>query len=500
MDTVIAQAPPPKSRSVISLAGDGDWLPFVDGAQVAGTAGRLDDLNPWDGNIFAHVQLAGQDMIETAIHAATLAQRSWWSMGPGMRERLLLRTAELLEARGDDLVDTLVREGGSTIGKARFEIHAAADMIRGAAGECRRVFGETMPSDIDGLLSLSVRRPIGVVAAILPFNFPLILGAKKLAFALAAGNGVVAKPSPHTPVIGLKLAQAFHDAGVPSGLVNMLPSDAALFADTAMEHPAVGMITFTGSTAVGRELAAKAGRHLKRITLELGGKSPIVVLADADLDYAAHAACFGIALHQGQVCMVNSRVVVDASVHDEFVAKLADRLRALKHGDPDDPHTVIGPLIDSSKIPGLLDQLSHEVERGATIVCGGKADGPVLLPTLVTGIGPDSRLFNEESFGPIISVVCADDDAHALELANHSTFGLSSAVITNDLRKALRFAEGLEAGMVHINGSSILDEPLIPFGGVKASGIGREGGRHSIEAMTELKWITIAREDRSFPF
>jgi aldehyde dehydrogenase (NAD+) len=474
--------------------------PLVNGRNSAGHGAVLEDRDPYDGSLFATVHLADAGEIKAAIEASVAAQRGWWALGAGARERALMEVAALIEGRRPQLVDILVREGGSTVGKAEFEVGVAAEMVRGAAGECRRVNGETIPSDTPNLLSMTIRQPLGVVAAILPFNFPLLLGAKKIAFAVAAGNGVVVKPSPHSPVAGLALGAIFRDAGVPPGLVNVVPSDAVTFADLVVEHPSVAMITFTGSSAVGRELAGKAGRNLKRIALELGGKSPMIVLADADLDYAVQAACFGIMHHQGQVCMANSRVIVETAIYDAFVARLGDKLGTLKVGDPSDSGTVIGPLIDATKLNGLRQQLADAVSNGARIVCGGEAVGSALQPTLVADVTPAARLFDEECFAPVVTVSCALDHHHALELANRSSFGLSSAVLTNDLQKALELADGLQAGMVHINDSSIYDEPQAPFGGVKASGMGREGGRYSIEAMTELKWITIARKPRHFPF
>ncbi|MYM26282.1 aldehyde dehydrogenase family protein [Duganella sp. FT135W] len=493
-------APTPQQPRVDTRSSDLVVRPFIGGQTVECEGGALRDINPFDGSTYAMVQQGGRSEIVAAIGQAQQAQRAWFALAPKQREIILFQVASSLEERREELVEILINEGGSTVGKANFEVGAAADMVRGAAGECRRIWGETMSSDVEDTLSFTLRRPVGVVAAILPFNFPLLLGSKKIAFALAAGNGVVIKPSPHTPVIGLRMGEIFEAAGLPKGLVNVVPSDAALFADTVLEHPGVAMLSFTGSSAIGRELAAKAGTQLKRVTLELGGKSALVVLADADLEHAVDAACFGILMHQGQICMANSRVIVEQPLYERFVERLTQRFNAVPHGDPRNPANVVGPLIHGAKVDQLKAQLAEACTEGARVACGGKAEGSVFAPTVVADVTSAAKIFDAECFGPIVCVTPAADAAEALALANQSSYGLSSAVITNDLAKAMMFVEGLEAGMVHINESTVHDEPLVPFGGIKGSGLGREGGRHSIEAMTELKWVTMRSTRPHVPF
>jgi aldehyde dehydrogenase (NAD+) len=318
--------------------------------------------------------------------------------------------------------------------------------------------------------------------------------------AIAAGNTFVHKPSEEASLLALAVAEIFNDAGLPAGVLNVVPGDGPALARTLVEDPRVRLIAFTGSTAVGRRLAAQCGEAGKKLTLELGGKSPLVVLKDADVDYAVDTATFGLFIHQGQICMAGSRIIVEAPVYDDFVARFADKVAGLKRGDPRDPTTIIGPLIRQKQCPFIKGHLDDAVAKGARIITGGSYEGSVFEPTVLADVTSEMSAFQTELFGPVAAVSRAEDADHALALANATTYGLSSAVLTNDLQQALRFAEDLEAGMVHINGPTVHDEPHIPFGGVKDSGTGREGGRWSIEEMTETKWVTIQRGQRPYPF
>ena len=474
---------------------------FIDGEWAASSSGTiLDDINPATGDVFGRVHQASADDLERAIAAAYRARESWGNTLASEREAILLRAADVLEKRIPEVADVLIDEAGSTFGKAMFEASFVVNLLRSAAGECRRITGETMPSDSPGVFSMSVRRPLGVIAGIAPFNFPFLLAMKKVALALAAGNTFVLKPASYTPVTGLKIGEIFEAAGLPKGVLNVVPVQGSVLGNTFVADPRVRMITFTGSTEVGRELSAEAGRHFKRITLELGGKSPLIVLKDADVDYAVDAAAFGIFLHQGQVCMANSRLIVEAPIFDAFCEKLTAKIKGFQVGDPRDPKTVIGPLIDRKQCGVLDGHVSDAVAKGAKLLTGGKSDGAFYQPTILAGVTPDMRVFREESFGPAVSVIRAADSEDALKLANDSCYGLSSGLITNDLQKAFDLSLRLEAGMVHVNDSAVLDEPHVPFGGVKDSGVGREGGHHSMDEMTELKWITVQLGQRQFPF
>lgn len=474
---------------------------FINGEWVPSSTGTMaDDINPATGDVYAKVHQASRDDIEQAIASAYRAREDWGKTAPAQREAILIKAAAILEERIPEFAEVLIEEGGATFGKAMFESSFVVTLLRSAAGECRRIFGETIPSDAPGLFSMSVRRPLGVIAGISPFNFPFLLAMKKVALALAAGNTFVLKPASPTPVIGLKIAELFEAAGLPKGVLNVIPVKGSTLGNTLVEDPRIRMVTFTGSTDVGKQLAEVAGRHQKKITLEMGGKSPLIVLKDADIDYAVDAAVFGIFLHQGQVCMANSRLIVEADIYDRFCEKLAVKVKGLKMGDPHKPDTVIGPLIDAKQCAFIDSQVKDALADGARVLSGGKSEGAFYQPTIVADVTRKMRIFDEESFGPVVCVIKAANSEEALALANDSSFGLSAGLITNDLQKAFDLSLRLESGMVHINDCSIFDEPHVPFGGVKDSGVGREGGHYSMEEMTEVKWITVQMGKRQFPF
>ncbi|MEJ2694763.1 MAG: aldehyde dehydrogenase family protein [Candidatus Thiodiazotropha sp.] len=475
---------------------------FIDNEYTPSASGEYsDDLNPATGEVYARIQNAGKEDVERILASSAKAFESWKELNPSAREKLLLNVADLMEERSKELADVLIDEAGSTLLKAGYETHHTPTFLRSMAGECRRVKGETYLSDYPGVKSYCIRRPLGTVLSIAPFNFPLLLGIRKIGFALAAGNTVVLKPSEMTPVIGLKLGELFRDAGFPPGVLNVVPALGAELGDGLITDKRVRFVTFTGSSHVGWHVGAKAAAHGKRFALELGGKNPIVVLNDADVDYAVDTAAFSNYMHQGQICMTGSRVIVEAGIYDEFCEKIAAKVGGLKYGsDPREPGLIVGPLIRPTQGPFIKDQVKEAVAQGARLLTGGDYKENVFEPTVVADITPEMSIFRTECFGPVASVIKADDHLHAMALANDSDYGLSSAVITNDLQKAIALSEGLEAGAVHINGPSVRDEPVIPFGGVKDSGFGREGGHFSIDEMTELKWITIQTGQNKYPF
>ena len=474
---------------------------FIDGEWVVSSTGEIIDVeNPATGEIFAIAQQASDDDVHRALDAADRAFRTWSKTIPSEREQILMRAAQIFEARADDVFDILCREAGSTFIKANFELGYTVEMLQGAAGECRRIFGQTMPSETPGLLSFSFRRPLGIVATIGPFNFPMLIAMKKIAFALAAGNTVIFKPADETPISGLFLAEVLEEAGVPPGVVNVVPGSASAIGEIVTSDPRVKYLAFTGSTRVGRLLATLAARHLKKFTLELGGKNPLLVFEDADLEYAVNTAAFGVFTHQGQICMASSRVLVHRNLYEDFVAGLVRKAKSLKIGNPRDKNNVIGPLIRRSQVDVMHDFIDEAVDKGACKLTGGESDGNFFHPTILTDVTPDMTIYDEECFGPVTLVIPFDDDEEAIRLANETSYGLSAAVLTNDLKRAHRMVQEIDAGMVHINGPTIMDEPVVPFGGTKMSGIGREGGQHSMEEMTELKWMTIRQEDLVYPF
>ncbi len=360
--------------------------------------------------------------------------------------------------------------------------------------------GDVIPSDVQGMMSFTLRRPLGVIAGIAPFNFPLVLATKKISFALAAGNTFVLKPSEETSLIGLKIAEIFQEAGLPSGVLNVVPGEGPIVGPVLFSDQRVKLISFTGSTAVGRMIAVECAKYGKKVILELGGKSPLIILSDADLDYAVSTACFGIFIHQGQICMAGSRIIVETSIYDAFLERFVAKVRTLQVGDPRDRRTVIGPLIRASQCALIDSKISASIAAGARLLTGGTWEGHFYQPTVLSEVNPSMPVFQDELFGPVASVIRADDPGHALRLANETAYGLSAAVLTNDLQLAMEFALELEAGMVHVNGPTVHDEATIPFGGIKDSGNGREGGRWSMNELTETKWITLQMGRRPYPF
>jgi vanillin dehydrogenase len=475
--------------------------PYIGGKNIEVPPTAFSDVvNPANQKPFARIFMAQEQHMRAAIDAADAAKKSWAATVPAQREGILMRAADELEKGSEEMIELLIDEAGSTFGKAHFEIPFAANLVRSIAGEARRIHGDVFPSDVPGMISLAIRRPLGVVGGISPFNFPVVLSLKKVAFALACGNTMVLKPSEETSLVGLKLAEIFARAGVPAGVFNVVPGDGPTMAKVLFDDPRVKLISFTGSSAVGRIIATECAKRGKRFVLEMGGKSPLIILKDADLDYAVNTACFGIFIHQGQICMAGSRIIVEAPIYEQFLKRFIAKAQTMKVGDPRDPHTVIGPLIRSSQCPMIDKKVKDAVAAGARLLTGGKYEGNFFRPTVLADVTPEMAAFRDELFGPVAAVTKANDADHALALANSSTYGLSSAVLTNDLQLAMRFALELEAGMVHLNGPTIHDEATVPFGGVKDSGMGREGGRWSTDEMTEVKWVTIQTGQRQYPF
>ncbi|HEY1721584.1 MAG TPA: aldehyde dehydrogenase family protein [Magnetospirillaceae bacterium] len=474
---------------------------FIDGKWVQSSRNSVvDDFNPTNGELFARIQQAGPEEVEAALASAYRAKDTWGNSLVAERAGVLLKAADVLASRVDEIREVLIDESGSTFGKSMFEVFYCIDLLRSAAGDARHVFGETMPMTQPGQLSMTVRRPLGVIAGIAPFNAPFLLALKKVALALAAGNTFVLKPSEETPVTGLKIAEIFEAAGLPAGVLNVIPGPASEVGAKLVSDPRVRMITFTGSTKTGHYLAVEAAKNRKKFTLELGGKSPLIVLKDADIDYAVNAAAFGIYFHQGQVCMANSKVIVEEPLYDQFCEKFVKKTQTVKVGDPHQPDTVIGPLIRKNQCGFIDGHIEDAKQKGAKVLTGGTHKDQFYSPTVLAGVSDDMRVYHEESFGPVVSIIKAKDSEDALRIANDTSYGLSSGVITNDMQKAFDLSMRIEAGMVHINDCTVADEPHVPFGGVKNSGVGREGGRYSMDEMTELKWITVQMGQRQFPF
>lgn len=477
---------------------------FIDGAWRPGRSPRtLTDTNPYNGETLTDIRLASVDDVDAAYQAALTAQVAWANSLPDERAQLLHRVINILDQRAEEIIGWLIRESGSTRLKAMIELGSVRACVQESASFPTRVEGRILAAGIPHQESRVYRSPLGVIGVISPWNFPLHLSMRSVAPALALGNAVVLKPASDTPVSGgLLLAKIFEEAGVPSGLLNVVVGAGSEIGDYFVDHPTPRLISFTGSTAVGQQVGrlTSSGRFIKRAALELGGNSPLVVLDDADIEQAARAAVFGRFLHQGQICMSTNRVIVDAKIHDAFVDTLAAQIKTLKVGDPNEMETAIGPIINRQQLEGLHAKITQALADGAKQVIGGKAEGNLLPPHLFTHVEPDWTIVAEESFGPLLPVVKSWNDEDALRLANASSYGLSSAVFTQDMERGVRFARGIVAGMTHINDMTVDDQPNAPFGGEKNSGLGRFNGDWAIEEFTRAHWITLQHQPRPYPF
>jgi len=457
---------------------------------------------PFTGEEVGVAAAAGRDDARAAVDAARHAFGDWSRSAPAMRREVLNKAADLLMERQREIAGIVTEETGGVFGWGMFNVQLAAGMLREAAAQAYGLVGEVIPSDVPGKLAMGVRAPAGVVVGIAPWNAPVILGTRAVATPLAYANTVVLKASEICPRTHGTIVQALTDAGLPPGVINLVtnrPEDAADVVDELIAHPATRRINFTGSTKVGRVIAEQAGKHLKRVLLELGGKAPMVVLADADLDRAAAAASFGAFFHQGQICMSTERIVVDRVIADSLAEKLAERARALLVGDPREPSTAIGPLVNRAAIERVTGLVEDAVQKGAKALSGGRAEGPCFPPTVLADVSPDMRLYSEESFGPLLAIMPVEGPDEAVRVANDSEYGLSAAVFSEDVPRALELAQRIESGICHVNDTTVQDEPQMPFGGVKASGFGRFGGRAALEEFTELRWITVQELPRQYP-
>jgi acyl-CoA reductase-like NAD-dependent aldehyde dehydrogenase len=470
----------------------GEWIDSVSGA-------TFDDLNPYTGDVYARVQKGDEKDADRAMAAAYAARKRWSAMPSLERSTVILKAADILEESRMEFAEVLTGEGGSTFGKCMFEISQTVDLLLTAGADAKRILGETFHTD-PTKLSMTLRRPKGTVVAISPWNFPLILSMYKVAYGLATGNTVVFKPSSETPVIGLKIGELFERAGLLPGALNVVTGPGSVLGDALISDDRCSYVTITGETTTGRHVAQTAAAGLKEYTLELGGKNPLIILADADIDYAVNAAAFGAFMHQGQICMSVGRIIVEKPIVEEFAGRLAEKAASLPAGDPTVPETVIGPLINDDQLGKVDGYVKDAVAAGAKLLAGGTYEGRVYKATVLSNVARDMRAWQEEIFGPVAPILTVADEKEALEVGNDTTYGLSAGVITPDLEKAIYLAEGLEAGMVHVNDASVDAEASVPFGGSKWSGQGREGGRYSLDALTEMKWVTIQKAKRSYPF
>ncbi|MCX4141899.1 MULTISPECIES: aldehyde dehydrogenase [Paraburkholderia] len=477
---------------------------LINGAAVQASNGAtFERRNPLDGEVATRAPAATVADAVAAADAAAAAFPAWSALGPSERRALLMKAAHALEARSEAFAAVMAAETGASAMWAGFNVHLAAGGLMEAAALTTQIGGELIPSDVPGSLAMGVRQPAGVVLGIAPWNAPVILAVRAIALPLACGNTVVLKGSEVCPGTHGLIIEVLQEAGLPKGVVNFVtnaPADAGAVVEALIAHPKVRRVNFTGSTHVGKIIAATCARYLKPSVLELGGKAPLIVLDDADLDAAVNAAAFGAFANSGQICMSTERIIVDERIADQFVAKLAQKARGLPLGDPRKGPVVLGSVVDMSTVQRCNALIDDALAKGATLVCGGKAESTLMPATLLDHVTPAMRIYGDESFGPVKGIVRVNGEDEAVACANDNEYGLSSAVFSRDIARAMNVARRIESGICHVNGPTVHDEAQMPFGGVKGSGFGRFGGQAGIAEFTDLRWITVQTTPRHYPF
>jgi len=482
-----------------------DLSMLINGLAVSAEKGAtFERRNPLDGSVATRAPAASTADAVAAVEAAAEAFKTWRDTGPNTRRALLLKAADALEAKTPKFIEAVPAETGATGMWAGFNVLLAAGMIREAASLTTQIGGEVIPSDVPGSLAMGVRQPAGVVLGIAPWNAPIILGVRAIATPLACGNAVILKGSENCPRTHQLIIEAFQDAGFPPGVVNYItnaPADAGAVVEAMVAHPAVRRVNFTGSTRVGKLIAMTCARYLKPVVLELGGKAPMVVLDDADLDAAVNGAAFGAFANSGQICMSTERLIVDRKIADDFVSLFAKKAKGLPLGDPRKPEPVVlGSVIGMGTVEHCNALIDDALAKGAKLVCGGKAENTLMPATVLDHVTPKMRIYHEETFGPVKCVVRVSGVDEAIACANDNEYGLSAAVFGKDTARAITVAQRIESGICHVNGPTVHDEAQMPFGGVKGSGMGRFGGKAGIAEFTELRWITVQTGERHYPF
>ncbi len=471
---------------------------FIAGQWQPGRSQKMiQNLNPYTQDTIFTLQAASTADVDAAYAAADKAFQQGAIKSVELRQQILQKLQQVIQARQDEIIDWLILESGSTRFKAGLEVGAALSIIQESQKFPEQIKTEQLESKDPQRKSLVLRKPLGVIGIISPWNFPFHLSMRSVATAIACGNSAVLKPASDTPVTGgTLLGKLFEEAGLPAGVLNVVSGAGSEIGDYFVEHPIPKMISFTGSTEVGQKVGSKAlaSPRIKRLALELGGNAPLVILDDADLDLAVELTIMGRFIHQGQICMSTNRVIVDASIHDAYVEKLLERVKTVAVGDPNLEETIIGPIINQSQVKKHQQIIQSAKEQGAELVYEGGIEGNLVYPHIFTGVAPESPLAQEESFGPILPILKAHDEAHALKLANDTRFGLSSAVCTSNIERGVHFTEQLDIGMTHINSISVADQANAPFGGEKNSGLGRFNGRWIFEEFTRTHWLTVPNE------
>lgn len=474
---------------------------YIGGSWRDGTGeGIYEDVNPYNDKVLTTFHLSGKEDVEEAYQSAKKAQQDWEHLNPFERSNVMERAVAIMKERNEEIVKLIVEETGSSYTKAQVELDFCIAITREAASFPLRMDGLMVPSLIPGKENRVYRKPLGVVGVISPFNFPMYLSMRSVAPALAVGNGVVLKPDIQTPVSGGTLiAKIFEEAGLPKGVLNVTVASIDEIGDSFVEHPVPRLISFTGSTGAGRHIGSLCGKNIKKAALELGGNNALLVLEDADIEKAVNAAAFGKFMHNGQICMAVNRIIVHKNIYDEFIQAFVKKAKNIKTGDPREPETMIGPLINQGAVDRILGEIEEAKKQGAEVVLEGEVNGKVMSPFVLTGTN-DVATAQHEMFGPVATIISAENEEEAIKMANDTPYGLSGAVHTSSVEKGVEVAKKLETGMVHVNDQSVNDEPLIAFGGEKDSGIGRFGGEWSLEEFTTTQWISAQTKPREYPF
>ncbi|TDL32088.1 aldehyde dehydrogenase family protein [Jeotgalibacillus sp. S-D1] len=476
---------------------------YIDGEWKKGSSDKtVENVNPFTGEGIVTIQAGDKDDLNEAYEAAVRAQAEWQKELPQKKRAILEKVVTVMEDNKELIIDWLIKESGSTAMKAEVEFGASINIVKEAAGFPFHMEGKIMPSQTPGKENRVYRNPLGVIGIISPWNFPFHLTMRSIAPAIATGNGVVVKPATDTPVTGgLIFASIFEAAGLPKGLLNVVAGRGSEIGDDMVTHSAPRLISFTGSTEVGRHIGELAGRNLKKTALELGGNNALVVLEDADIEQAVESALFGKFYHQGQICMSLNRILIHRDRYEEFTERFLELAKNLKYGDPEEKSTNVGPLINSDQVERILKDIEASVEQGAEIRLGGQADGNVLEPTVLTGATNKMPIAENEIFGPVAVLIPFDSEEEAVDMVNDYSFGLSGSVHSSNIERGTSFAHKIHTGMIHVNDQPVNDEAHMPFGGEKDSGLGRFNGEWVLEEFTTLKWLSVQHSPRDYgPF
>jgi len=476
---------------------------LIDGQLRDATGGKtFERINPVTGEVATVAAAAQPEDVQAAIESAERAFHDWSALSPTERRKRLLKAADLMEERIGDFIAVARQETGSTDSWYGFNAQLSANILREAASMTTQLRGEIIPTDLPGNMSMAMRVPVGVVLSIAPWNAPIILATRAIAMPLACGNTVILKASEISPATHALIGEVLNESGIGKGVINIVtnaPQDAAKVVEQLIAHPAIRRINFTGSTKVGRIIASLAAKHLKPVLLELGGKAPVIVCEDADLDQAVAGVAFGAYFNQGQICMSTERLIVHEAIAEAFLDKLVDKINSIAVGSPDAEQTTFAYLESGQSAERIRTLVEDAVQKGAQLPVPLRIEGALMYPLVVNGITPEMRLYAEESFGPVVTMTTFATVDEALALANDTPYGLSAAVYSQDVNQALSIAQRIQSGICHINGPTVHDEAQAPFGGVKDSGYGRFGSRQAIEEFTDLRWVTVQTTPRQFP-